>query len=392
MREVFADLHVHIGRTEQGIPVKITGARSLTFQNIAKEASERKGMDLVGIIDCASPAVQEDIRSCLKRGEMEEVPGGGLRYRQTVLLLGSEIEVQDPGTGPAHLLAYLPGLSEMERLTAWLKPRMTNVTLSTQKLKAPARALQAEVLALGGILIPAHVFTPHKGLYGSCTDHLATLLDPDGVAAIELGLSADTSMGERIAELDRYPFLSNSDAHSLPKIGREYNRLRVEEMSFREVVMALQGREGRAVTGNYGLNPRLGKYHRTYCEACSSIVDESEQAVERCLYCGSTRIVRGVFDRIEARADRAEGQALTERPPYIHQAPLEFIPGLGPKLLAKLLDRFGTEMNILHRTSAAELTEAAGDKVASAILASREGRLVVSSGGGGRYGKLMKQE
>jgi PHP family Zn ribbon phosphoesterase len=66
LRTVYADLHIHIGRTEKGAPVKITGARNLTFYNIAREASERKGIELIGIIDCHSPAVQQEIESYLE--------------------------------------------------------------------------------------------------------------------------------------------------------------------------------------------------------------------------------------------------------------------------------------------------------------------------------------
>ena len=390
MRDYFADLHVHIGRTEDGIPVKITGARSLTFENIAKEASLRKGMDIVGMIDCASPAVQADIRRCLDRGEMEEVEGGGLRYRSTVLLLGSEIEVHDPGCGPAHLLCYLPALRDMEDFTEWLRPRMTNVTLSTQRLRATARELQRAVADRGGLTIPAHIFTPHKSLYGSCTDRMADVLDLSLVAAVELGLSADTEMAGSLSELDPFAFVTDSDAHSLGKIGREYNRLSLAEPSFAEVKLALAGSGGRGIAANYGLNPRLGKYHRTYCEACSRIVDEADQSADRCLVCGSRRIVRGVMDRIGDIADRPASAATRPRPPYIHQVPLEFIPGLGPKLLDKLLARFGTEMDILHRTSPDELAETAGTRVAGAIVASREGRLAVDAGGGGRYGRVAK--
>lgn len=47
MYEVFADLHIHIGRSESGKPIKITGARSLNFANIAKECSDRKGIQVV---------------------------------------------------------------------------------------------------------------------------------------------------------------------------------------------------------------------------------------------------------------------------------------------------------------------------------------------------------
>ena len=73
MQEMFADLHVHIGRSEKGKPIKITAARSLNFANIAKECRERKGIDIVGIIDCASPYVIEDIEEFLKTGEAYEI-------------------------------------------------------------------------------------------------------------------------------------------------------------------------------------------------------------------------------------------------------------------------------------------------------------------------------
>ncbi len=84
MYEIFADLHVHIGRSETGKPIKITGARSLNFSNIAKECAERKGIDVVGIIDCASPYVIEDIENFLKKGDAYELKDGGIIYKDKV--------------------------------------------------------------------------------------------------------------------------------------------------------------------------------------------------------------------------------------------------------------------------------------------------------------------
>jgi uncharacterized protein (TIGR00375 family) len=390
LRPYYADLHIHIGRTEQGQPVKISAANNLTFYNIAREASERKGMEMVGIIDCQSPAVQQEMRSYLDRGEMEELPGGGIRYHSTTIIPGSEIEVRDPGLGTAHLLAYFPDLAVMENFTGWLGKHMKNVNLSSQRVYVPAKVLQQEVLGRGGLLVPAHIFTPHKSVYGSCSTRMEHLLDLDGLAAVELGLSADSEMAGYISELDRYTFLTNSDAHSLPKIGREYNVLQLAEPSFEELRKALARQEGRQVLANYGLNPRLGKYHRTYCADCDSIQEGRETTVERCLYCGSKRIVRGVMDRILHIADREPGQPVVpeDRPPYHYQVPLEYIPGLGPKKLAALLDRFGTEMHLLHRASPEELAEAAGPEIAAYLLQAREDKLELQTGGGGKYGKV----
>jgi uncharacterized protein (TIGR00375 family) len=388
LKSYYADLHIHIGRTEKGTPVKITGARDLTFYNIAREASERKGIEMVGIIDCHSPAVQEEIERYLERGEMRELEGGGIRYHQTTVILGSEIEVKDPGMGEAHLLAYLPTLKAMRDFTVWMKKHMNNVELSTQRIRVPAVVLQEEVLGRGGMLIPAHAFTPHKGVYGSCSTRMEHLLDLKGVAAVELGLSADSEMAGYISELDPFTFVTDSDAHSLAKIGREYNQMRLAAPNFEELSKALSGRDGRRVEANYGLNPRLGKYHRTFCDQCESIIDERGFTVERCAYCGSTKLVRGVMDRILHIADRDIPLLPPHRPPYHFQVPLEFIPGLGKKKLERLLERFGTEMDILHRVPGDELAETAGKEVAQYILQAREGRLEVAVGGGGQYGKV----
>ncbi|UUZ94346.1 endonuclease Q family protein [Paenibacillus sp. P25] len=320
---------------------------------------------------------------------MEELAGGGIRYHRTTVLPGCEIEVRDEGMGTAHLLAYFPGIREMQEFTGWLGRHMKNVQLSSQRIYVPARILQEEVIGRGGILIPAHIFTPHKSIYGSCSTRMAHLLDLDGIAAVELGLSADTEMAGYISELDRYTILTNSDAHSLPKIGREYNKLALAEPTFAEFRKALAAEDGRSVLANYGLDPRLGKYHRTYCAGRGSILDDSTEAVtERRLYCGSPKIVRGVMDRILDIADRTEPVVPQNRPPYVYQIPLEYIPGLGPKTFRKLIERFGTEMNLLHRVSFDELAEAAGETIARYLTEARNGRLRLITGGGGTYGKV----
>lgn len=392
LRPIFADLHVHIGRTSRDQPVKISASRDLTFRSIAREASERKGVGLIGVIDCHSPGVQADIRDCLDSGEMEEAAGGGIRYRDTVILLGCELEVMEPGGGPFHLLAYLPTFEAMQGWTEWMAPRMTNVNLSSQRIRATAREVQQELLARGGKLAPAHIFTPHRGLLGCSADRLSDRLGPEGVAAVELGLSADTAMASRLSQLDRFPFLTNSDAHSTGMIARECNELILEEPTFTEWVRALEGLDGRGIAANIGLHPKLGKYHTTYCASCKQAVQGEAEAEAVCPNCGSGRLVRGVAGRIAQLADRgpeeAARQQMPKRPPYRHQVPLKFFPGVGPKLLEKLLTGLGTEMDILHRLPLEDIAAAAGEKIASLIVAAREGKLDLESGSGGTYGRI----
>ena len=87
MREIFADLHVHIGRSESGKPIKITAAKSLNFANIAKECADRKGIQIVGIIDCASPYVIEDIENFLRTGQAYEIEDGGIIYKDKLCII-----------------------------------------------------------------------------------------------------------------------------------------------------------------------------------------------------------------------------------------------------------------------------------------------------------------
>ena len=96
----------------------------------------------------------------------------------------------------------------------------------------------------------------------------------------------------------------------------------------------------------------------------------------------------GVFDRIEEIKDKETTQSPANRPPYIYQIPLTFIPGLGGKTIAKLLEHFDTEMNILHKLSKDDLEAVVGEKIANNIINSREGNVTIQAGGGGVYGKI----
>jgi uncharacterized protein (TIGR00375 family) len=385
---IFADLHIHIGRTESGLPVKITAARNLTFDAILHEAALRKGIQMIGIIDAHSPPVQEEIARGLDAGRYEALSEGGIRFEGTTVIMGMELEVKRTDTGPAHVLAYFPDLERMQAFSTWISRYMKNIQLSTQRYHGEIRELEDRVEADGGLLIPAHVFTPFKSVYGSAVDRMADLFRLEKLAAVELGLSADSSMADRIPELALFSFVSNSDAHSLPKIAREYNEIQVQSATFAELRKALLRQDGRRVAANYGLNPKLGKYHRTRCLNCDELLPSLKP---RCSFCGSTKVVRGVSDRI-GDIGESEAESPSHRPPYVYQVPLEFIPKLGPKTLDKLLNRFGTEMEVLHRAPIAEIADTAGEAIARHIELARERRLEIEEGGGGTYGKVKQMD
>ena len=394
MNEIFADLHVHIGRSENGKPIKITAARSLNFANIAKECADRKGINIVGIIDCASPYVIEDIENFLKTGEAYEIEDGGIIYKDKVcILLGSEVETSEVGRngkcGAAHNVCFFPHLSDIKGFSKEMSRHIHNITLSTQRSDVSGYELIDIVEKYNGILIPAHCFTPFKSYYGNCVDRMKDIFKEkfDKIFSIELGLSADTYLADMITELEDKTFVTNSDAHSLPKIAREYNKMLVNDISFKEVVKALKGEDGRKVLCNYGLDPKLGKYHRTFCDSCNQVI-ETKEPVAVCPFCGSDKVTFGVFDRIELIKDKEKSKSPANRPPYVYQVPLTFIPGVGNKTIDRLLDSFGTEMTILHKLSKDDIEAVVGEKVANEIIASREGKMKIHAGGGGVYGKV----
>ena len=231
---------------------------------------------------------------------------------------------------------------------------------------------------------------------------------------MSFGLSADTEYADRIRELAGKKFLTNSDAHSLPKIAREYNTFEMENISF-ETFKKVLGYEDEIqnndnnevdinkanknierdsgieikklnyIVCNNGMYSRLGKYNKTYCDICECV---SEIEDGKCKKCGSKKIVKGVEDRV---IEIADGKSISpkNRPEYIYKIPLEYIPKLGKKTKEKMLELYGTEMNILNKVSIENIEENFGKQIAKNIEIARNGNITIQNGGGGIYGKLI---
>lgn len=385
----FADLHIHVGQDMYGGPVKIAASKHLTLTNILKEASRRKGLDLVGVIDCHAPHVQEEILQLIQQGEAEELSEGGIQFEDVTLLLGSEIEVYDENChGPLHVLCYFKSLRLMKDFSYWLSDKMKNISLSSQRYYGTAVALQKKVKELDGLFIPAHIFTPFKSSYGKgVKSSMSEVFDMHLIDAVELGLSADTNMADQISELHPYAYVTNSDSHSLAKIAREYQLFRLASPSFNEIKKALRDENGRGIEANYGMSPKLGKYYTTVCQKCLTILSYE---TEICPNCRSKKVISGVYDRIQALKDIEISP--NNRPPYFYQVPLEYLPGIGPKTLEKLIMTLGTEMTILHHSSKNVLREVLSEKLVQIILAMRHGEVRIQAGGGGNYGRLLMSD
>ena len=199
---------------------------------------------------------------------------------------------------------------------------------------------------------------------------------------MSFGLSADTDYADRIRELADKKFLTNSDAHSLPKIAREYNTFEMENISFESFKKVLGYEEEKSesetkklnyIVCNNGMYSRLGKYNKTYCDMCECV---SEIEDGKCKKCGSKKIVKGVEDRV---IEIADGKSVSpkDRPQYMYKIPLEYIPKLGKKTKEKMLELYGTEMNILNKVSIKNIEENFGKQIAKNIEIARNGNITI---------------
>ena len=382
-----ADLHIHIG-SAGGKAVKITASRSLDLMSILYQDAPRKGLDVVGVVDAGSTLVSAEMEDMLAAGDLVELPGGGFMARNQVLLIAAcEVESREG----VHLLSYLPDLQSLKRWQKYFKTRVSNQQLSTQRVAAGVRDIILLSLELGGIFCPAHAFTPHKGIYGVWTDRLAREIgaDFDHIKVLELGLSADSEMADRLEETSRFTYLSNSDAHSALNVGREFNRLQMKAKNFSELRLCLENRAGRRVVANYGLDPRLGKYHRSFCPLCSTI-SADEAPVLGCSSCGNSHMVMGVYDRIVAIQDHQSARHPEGRPPYYYRLPLKDLPGIGPRTYLKLIQAFPGEIELMEKAGIEDISRVGGAKAAAAIRDMRLGRLRITPGGGGKYGRVTR--
>lgn len=386
LKPFFADLHIHIGRDHLNQPVKITGSKELTLTKILQESSRRKGLDLIGIVDCHVPTVQDEIKQLLATKQATALEQGGILFESVTLILGVELEIYDQNCqGPIHVLCYFPHLEVMAKFTEWLSTRMKNIQLSSQRIYTSAHELQHKVKELSGLFIPAHIFTPFKSLFGKGVNQsLTEVFLPELIDAVELGLSSDTLMADQISELHDYPFLTNSDAHSLIKIAREYQAIQMEACHFADFVDALQGRNGRCILANYGMQPQLGKYYQSICKYCG----ERSFRLDTCLNCQRKGKIKGVSERIEEL--KGEQLQKTNRPPYHYHVPLDYINGLGKRTYEKLLEHFGTEMSILHDTPIEDISDLVGERIANQLIKIRSGEVGINKGGGGKYGTIIE--
>ena len=395
-----ADLHLHSYFARGTSP-------ELTFENLAAWA-KIKGIDLLASADFTHPLWLEETKRALRdRGDgLYELDG--VRF-----VLGTEINCTGAQGGKhrrVHMLAFAPSLDSVVRITTALESRGALHSDGRPSVRATPRELVSILLDIDPrcFVIPAHAWTPWFGVYGSKSgfDSLEECFGDvwEHVPAIETGLSSDPAMNWRMPELDDRSIVSFSDAHSLPRMGRELTCFR-GELSYDGLLTALRGQD---IAYTVEFFPEEGKYHHSGHRKCGVSLSPEEVAEEgsRCRACGR-RLTLGVVQRVhelgrrEVRAERGEdGLVRSEegRPPFRSMVALDLILaealGVGVKtkkvgtVYRALVSWLGSEMSVLLDAPVSDIAGIAGDRVAEGVDRVRRGHIEIVPGYDGQYGTV----
>ena len=395
-----ADLHLHSRYA-------YATSNALTLENLAAWAV-RKGIHLLSSTDFTHPAWYDELQQ-----KLAEVTPGLYQFGGVHFVLGTELScVYQQGNRQrrVHLLLFAPDFATVARLNVALAAYGNLELDGRPTLKLSARDLTALALETNPdcVIIPAHVWTPWYGIYGSKSgfDSLEEcFLDmTPRISAVETGLSSDPAMIWPVAELSDKTIVSFSDAHSPPKLGRE---LTVFEgvLSYRGLAEALaQNRVAYTVE----FYPEEGKYHYNGHRNCNvrQAPEDTRRRGTRCPVCGRP-LTLGVLHRVEHLSQGNQAvirdsdgfiRSPQGRPPFIRLLPLLEIIAvtLGQGAATKgvdaeyqrMLRALGDELNVLVHASPADLEAVAGERLAQAILKARSGDIWVEPGYDSLFGKI----
>ena len=392
----FADLHIH-SRFSRAT------SKSLTLRALA-EGAARKGIAVLGTGDFTHPAWFGEIGT-----ELVEAEPGLFRLKdgsqQARFMLTSEISTiykQDGKVRKVHHLIGAPDLECARKISTSLA-RVGNILSDGRPiLGITSRNLLEIVLEASGnaFLIPAHIWNPWFSVLGSksgfdtvkeCYADLAPY-----IFAVETGLSSDPPMNWMVTSLDRYHLVSNSDAHSAEKLGREAT---IFGCGLHYLAMRHAMETGVGLVGTVEFFPEEGKYHLDGHRDCGVVLtpEETKEYGGMCPVCGR-KVTVGVLSRVEELADRRDGAQPASGRPFFSLIPLQEILGeimqtgsSSKKVLEAydlLIARLGGELPLLMDVDPAEIRSVGGETLSLAITRMRQGQVHKEAGYDGSFGRI----
>jgi len=409
--EFIADLHIHSRYS-------MATSRRLC-PSVLHAWAQRKGITVVGTGDFTHPAWRRELQSELEPAEE------GLFRLMPILAGKADLEVPDACRGQVrfmlsaevssiyrkggkvrrvHTLIYARDFSTAERISRRLAKIGNLASDGRPILKLDCEELLKIVVDCGenAFVVPAHIWTPHFSVLGAFSDFNSIEecygRHADEIFALETGLSSDPPMNWRLSALDRFTLVSNSDAHSGEKLGREAN-LFDTDLSFAAIVEALRAGDGESFRGTLEFFPQEGKYHYDGHRRCGIRLSpkETKKLGGLCPACGG-KVTPGVCYRVDSLADRPEGYRPKNAPGFESLVPLQEVlaecigKGSGTKAVARARDRllaeFGPEFRVLREVPVEELQCAGVPRFAEAVRRLRAGEVRIAPGYDGQFGTV----
>ncbi len=407
----FADFHVHSKYSR-------ATAKNLDLENLYI-AGQLKGITVLGTGDVTHPAWFSEIKEKLipaepglfqlkpdiaKAVDQKIPPLCRSRLRVMLVTEISNIYKKNDKTRKNHNLVFFSSFESVEKFNHKLD-KIGNINSDGR----PILGLDAKHLleisletSSENFLVPAHIWTPWFSMLGSksgfdtieaCFEELTPY-----IFAVETGLSSDPQMNWRFKNLDGLTLISNSDAHSPLKLGREANIFNTD-LSYAAIKKAIKTGDPRKFCGTIEFFPEEGKYHFDGHRKCNyrSGPQDTFQKEGRCPVCHKPMTL-GVLYRVEELADRPEGQLPEKHHPFKHSIPLTDILsellGVGPnskkvqKAYNDLLESLGSEFNILHQLRVEKLNQTDITLLGEAIKRIRTSKIHIDAGFDGQFGTI----
>ncbi len=397
--EFIADFHIHSKYSR-------ATSKNMDLENLDKWA-KIKGIKVLGTGDFTHPEWFRGLKQKLGSAESGLYKLKGAGDDETRFVLTSEISCIYSKGGRVrkiHIIVFSPSFETCEKINTQLGWIGNLKSDGRPILGLDAKELAKIVLNASQdcFIVPAHLWTPWFSIFGSKSgfDSIEECFEDytKYIFAGETGLSSDPAMNWRISNLDKITLISNSDAHSPAKIGREANVFDTE-LSYPAIIKAIKSKDPAKFLYTIEFFPQEGKYHYDGHRACDIILSpqESKKYNNICPNCGKP-LTLGVLNRVEELADRPTNFKPKGAIPFKSLIPLEEIianvlgQGTGTKKVDKeyqnLIKEFGNEFEVLLNTSEEDLKRATLAEITEGIIRIRQGKVRLEPGYDGVYGKI----
>ena len=409
--KVIADLHIHSKYAR-------ACSKDLNPENLGLWA-DKKGITVLGTGDFTHPQWRAELREALVESEpgLYKLKSGASMARFMLSAELASIYKQGDKVRRVHNLVYAPNFEAAEKFIALLEARKVNLKSDGR----PIMGVQCEDLLKickeadeAMELVPAHAWTPHFGVFGSLSgfDSLDECYGSmtKHIFAIETGLSSDPKMNWQIPALDNIALISNSDAHSLRKLGREANVFEIDEkvLSYAEIMQVIKGRKPTEFVETLEFFPEEGKYHLDGHADCnfSCLPEETKKLGGICPVCGK-KLLRGVMHRVDDLSSSVDSKAGNAREygfmpprsvPFRSIIPLEeviaetFGVGTASKKVLVQYEAMVAEIpefELLLNTDQQTLARLSSKEIAESVMRVRNGQVHIAGGYDGVFGKIQ---